>query len=59
MKTFTILEALQIISETMPINLNILVSIEFINNNYFTFLLKFKEGTKYIIDLDDETYKKL
>lgn len=59
MKIFTILEALQLIVKILPINLDVLIGIEYTNNNTYTFLLRFKGGTKYIVDLDDETYKKL
>lgn len=55
---YTIFEALQLISKTMPINLDILTSIEYTSGNKYTFLLKFNEGTKYIVDLDDKTFIK-
>ena len=59
MKNYTILEALKTINKQLPINLDILTSIEYTNGNKHTFLLKFNEGTIYIVDLDDNSFKKL
>lgn len=60
MKTFTILEALEIIKKMMPINLDMLAMIQYAEGNKYTFLLTFgTSGIEYIVDLDNETYIKL
>ena len=53
---YTIFEALQLISKNVPINLDMLISIEYTSENKYTFLLKFNDGTKYIVDLDEKTF---
>lgn len=61
MKTFTILEALNIIKDKFNIDVELINSIEYTNpkDNLYTFTLFFvNRGYKYIIDLDWETYVK-
>ena len=58
MKHYTILEALKEIELTMPINLDILVSVEGLNDYNNKLKLTFHNRSKtYYVNLDDSTYK--
>ena len=59
MKTYTILEALEAIKTELPINLDALKSISYINENKCMFKLVFNDGCIYFVNLDDFSYYRL